>query len=84
MTITAFVGIPGCADCDGFCKGYANATIAHVHAEDRLRMTILKQDTPDAIEKATESVAVALERRYTAREAVHAHQESHSRRYMAQ
>jgi hypothetical protein len=44
-------------------------------------MTILKDDTEDAIEKATERVALALEERYTAREAIHEHEASHDRPY---
>ena len=84
MRITAFVGVPGCSECNGIRRGYANATIAHVQAEDTLKMTILKQDTEDAIEKATEGVAVALEQRYDAREAVHEHEASHDHQDHAQ
>ena len=78
MRITVFVSVPGCPECNDFCQGYANAAIAYAQAEDRLSMTILKQGTEDAVEKATERVALALQERYVAREAVHQHEASHT------
>jgi hypothetical protein len=70
--------LPVCAECDRLWREYANATIAHVKAENNLKTAALRHDT-EAIIQITLVTEQAFSVRENLREAIREHEAIHGK-----